>query len=96
MEIQTHTLTMNTRGFADIRDLTPEVEELVRMTVVDHDRLVWVAKAQGARGSLVVDPVMGRDVALHATANGKIWLASLSSEPMVSLSGVSRSSLSQL
>lgn len=57
--------------------LAGEVEELVRMTVVDEDRLVWVAKAQGARGSLLVDPVMGRDVALHATATGKVWLASL-------------------
>jgi DNA-binding IclR family transcriptional regulator len=62
-----------------------DVEELVRMTVVDNNRLVWVAKAQGARGSLVVDPVMGRDVALHATANGKVWLASLSSEDALKL-----------
>ncbi len=60
--------------------LADEVEELVRMTIVDGDRLVWVAKAQGARGSLVMDPVMGHDVVLHATATGKVWLASLSTE----------------
>jgi len=51
--------------------------ELVRMTVVDGDRIQWVGKAQGARGSLVLDPVMGRDVQIHATATGKVWLASL-------------------
>lgn len=60
--------------------LACEVEELVRLTIVDGDRLVWVAKAQGARGSLVVDPVMGQDVVLHATATGKVWLASLPSD----------------
>lgn len=60
--------------------LADEVGELVRMTIVDGNRLVWVAKAQGARGSLVVDPVMGRDVVLHATATGKVWLASLPSD----------------
>ncbi len=65
--------------------LGENVEELVRMTVVDGERLVWVAKAQGARSSLVVDPVMGRDVALHATATGKVWLASLNSEDALKL-----------
>ena len=63
--------------------LAADAEELVRMAVVDGDRMVWVAKAQGARGSLVVDPVMGREVALHATATGKIWLASLPTEVAV-------------
>ena len=61
-------------------DLADDVEELVRMTIVDGDRLVWVAKAQGARGNLVIDPVMGRDAVLHATATGKVWLASLPSD----------------
>lgn len=65
--------------------LAGEVEELVRMTIVDGDRLVWVAKAQGARSSLVIDPVMGQDVALHATATGKVWLATLSSERALKL-----------
>lgn len=60
--------------------LAQEVGELVRMSMVNNDSLVWIAKAQGARSSLVIDPVMGREVALHATATGKVWLASLSTE----------------
>ena len=60
--------------------LAAEVGELVRMSLVDRDRLVWVARAQGARSGLVVDPVTGHPVVPHATATGKVWLASLSTE----------------
>lgn len=60
--------------------LAGEVGELVRLSMVNKDSLVWIAKAQGAKRSLVIDPVMGKEVALHATATGKIWLASLSTE----------------
>jgi IclR family transcriptional regulator, acetate operon repressor len=58
-------------------DLASQTEELVRMTVVDGDSLVWVAKAQGATETLRVDPIMARSVVLHATATGKAWLATL-------------------
>lgn len=66
-------------------DIAEDVGELVRLTLVDENRLVWILKAQGARSSLVVDPVPGQDVALHATASGKIWLSSLSTELALSL-----------
>jgi DNA-binding IclR family transcriptional regulator len=49
--------------------------ELVRMALIDGDKLTWVAKAQGARSGLRYDPDMGREVILHATATGKAWLA---------------------
>ena len=58
-------------------ELANHTEELVRMTVVDGDSLVWVAKAQGAKDTLRVDPIMMRPVVLHATATGKAWLATL-------------------
>jgi DNA-binding IclR family transcriptional regulator len=55
--------------------------ELARLAIVDGDRLVWVAKAQGARYGLRYEPNgdqdTGRPVFLHATATGKVWLASL-------------------
>src|SRR5262249_2290828 len=35
--------------------------ELVRLSVVDGDRLTWVARAQGARSGLRYDPDMGMD-----------------------------------
>ncbi len=60
--------------------LAADVGELVRLSMVSKDTLIWVAKAQGARSRLVVDPVSGHDVVLHATATGKIWLASLTTE----------------
>lgn len=60
--------------------LAAECEELVRLAVVTNDSLQWIAKAQGANSSLRLDPVMGQDAVPHATASGKSWLATLSSE----------------
>ena len=38
---------------------------------------MWVARAQGATVGLRYDPDMGQELVLHATANGKAWLATL-------------------
>ncbi|MBL8586910.1 MAG: IclR family transcriptional regulator [Methylobacteriaceae bacterium] len=61
--------------------LAKETGELARLAIVDGERLVWVAKAQGARSGLRYDPDLdhdtGHDVVLHATATGKAWLATL-------------------
>lgn len=52
--------------------------EFVRLTVVDGNELVWVAHAQGASVGLVYQPALASDVVpLHATASGKVWLASM-------------------
>jgi len=51
--------------------------ELVRLTVVDGDSLIWAAQAQGARHGLRYDGNYGRSVNLTATATGKCWLATL-------------------
>ena len=51
--------------------------DLARLAVVDGDGLRWVAKAQGAHVGLRYDPEMGLEVALHATAVGRLWLATL-------------------
>ena len=61
--------------------LAAETGELARLAVVEGERLIWVAKAQGARSGLRYDPDLdhdtGHDVVLHATATGKAWLATL-------------------
>jgi IclR family transcriptional regulator, acetate operon repressor len=57
--------------------LAAESGELARLAIVENDRLVWVAKAQGARHGLRYDPDTGLNVVLHATAVGKAWLATL-------------------
>ena len=57
--------------------LARESRELVRLTLVQDRRLVWIASAQGAPPGLRYEPAMSGAVALHATANGKAWLATL-------------------
>jgi DNA-binding IclR family transcriptional regulator len=54
--------------------------ELVRLALVDGDRLTFVAKAQGARTGLRYDADMGIDVRLSCSAGGHAWLMTLSEE----------------
>ncbi|WP_349569954.1 IclR family transcriptional regulator [Azotobacter salinestris] len=58
--------------------LAEETGELVRLGVIDGERLTWIAKSQGARSGLRYDPDMGRDAPLSSTASGHAWLASMS------------------
>lgn len=69
-------------GVADVAQpvldaLAASTGELARLAVVDGETLTWVAKAQGAHRGLRYDDEAGREVLLHATATGKVWLASL-------------------
>jgi IclR family transcriptional regulator, acetate operon repressor len=59
--------------------------ELVRLAVVDGDRLTFVAKAQGARSGLRYDPDMGIDVRLSCSAAGHAWLMTLSDEDAIKI-----------
>ena len=62
-------------------DLARECREFVRLAVVDGHTLVWVAHAQGASGGLMYQPSLtSNTVPLFATASGKAWLATLTSE----------------
>jgi DNA-binding IclR family transcriptional regulator len=54
--------------------------ELVRLALVDGERLTFVAKAQGARGGLRYDADMGIDVRLSCSAGGHAWLMTLDEE----------------
>lgn len=58
--------------------LAAQTGELVRLGVIDGERQVWIAKAQGARSGLRYDPDMGREAPLFYSASGHAWLASLS------------------
>lgn len=57
--------------------LARETREYCRLAIVEGEDLVWVARAQGAGPGLRYDPEMGQEIVLHATANGKAWLATL-------------------
>ena len=54
--------------------------ELVRLALVDGDRLTFVAKAQGARSGLRYDSDMGIDVRLSCSSGGHAWLMTLTEE----------------
>lgn len=54
--------------------------ELVRLGVIDEERLIFVTKSQGARSGLRYDPDMGKEPALFCTASGHAWLSCLSDE----------------
>jgi len=52
-------------------------EELVRLAIVDGQRLTLVAKAQGAKSGLLYDPDTGIDLRLSCSAAGQAWLMTL-------------------
>jgi DNA-binding IclR family transcriptional regulator len=52
--------------------------ELVRLSVVDGERLTWVARAQGARQGLRYDPDMGTDARFSCSSTGWAWLSTFS------------------
>lgn len=57
--------------------LAQETGELARLSVVEDDRLTWVARAQGARSGLRYDPEMGQRAQLSCSAAGFAWLSCL-------------------
>ena len=57
--------------------LAQQTGELVQLGLVEDDRLIWVAWAQGSQAPLRYVPVFGREVVLHTTGSGAAWLASL-------------------
>ncbi|MFY3385686.1 IclR family transcriptional regulator [Paracidovorax sp. MALMAid1276] len=60
--------------------------ELIRLSIVDDDRLTWVAKSQGRRhAGLRYDPDMGMDARLSCTASGHAWLMTLPDERALAL-----------
>lgn len=65
--------------------------ELVRLAIVDGERLTLVAKAQGAKSGLIYDPDTGIDLRLSCSAAGQAWLMTLPED--VALQYVSRQGL---
>lgn len=57
--------------------LAQETGEFIRLSVIDGERLTWVARAQGARYGLRYDPSNDAVAQLSCTASGHAWLATL-------------------
>lgn len=90
---------LSSAGIVDIATpvldrLAEKTSELIRLSIVDEDRLTWVAKSQGMRqAGLRYDPDMGMDARLSCTASGHAWLMTMSDEKAVAL--VSRQGFGQ-
>jgi DNA-binding IclR family transcriptional regulator len=65
--------------------LATQCKELVRMNVIDGERLVWFASSQGAPPGLIYQPSMKGNSVVHATASGKAWLATMDETTAVQL-----------
>jgi DNA-binding IclR family transcriptional regulator len=82
---------LSSAGIVDVAEpllerLAQRSGELVRLSIVDADRLTWVAKSQGVRQTgLRYDPDMGMDARLSCTASGHAWLMALSDERALEL-----------
>src|SRR5881397_2086265 len=61
-----------------LQALADETGELVQLAVVEEGSVLFVAKAEGPDHRLRMVPLVGAVAPLHATASGKVWLASLS------------------
>ncbi len=68
-----------------IEDLARQTSELVRLSLVDGDRLVCVAKAQGSTRGLRFDDDLGAEANLYLTATGAAWMACLSDDEAFAL-----------
>jgi IclR family transcriptional regulator, acetate operon repressor len=66
-----------------LNEVAAATGEFVRLAVVEGERLLWIARAQGARSALRYEPRTGPDVILHSTATGAAWLATLPEEEAV-------------
>lgn len=89
---------LSNAGIVDIAEpllerLAQKSGELARLSIVDENRLTWVAKAQGTRQGLRYDPDMGAEARLSCTASGYAWLLTLSDERALEL--VSRQGFGQ-
>jgi IclR family transcriptional regulator, acetate operon repressor len=85
-------------GIADVAQpildrLAAASRELVRLSVIDGEDLVWVGVAQGATGGLRYDPAREQGVVVHlaSSAGGAAWLATMSDDD--ALMAVSRQGL---
>ncbi len=59
--------------------------ELVRLSVVDGERLTWVARAQGARQGLRYDPDMGSDARLSCSSSGWALLSTFNDDDALAM-----------
>lgn len=62
-----------------LQELAQDTGELVQLAVIASGRPIYIAKAVGSR-RIQAMPLLGTNAELHASAAGKLWLASLEME----------------
>ena len=62
--------------------LAAQSGELIRLSIIDADRLIWVAVAQGATRGLRYDPGQEQGVVVHlaSSSGGKAWLSTMTDD----------------
>lgn len=63
-----------------LQDLASKTRELIQLSAVEQGELVLVAVSRSRHALAIMPPRLGTNIALHATASGKAWLASLDDE----------------
>lgn len=79
-------------GISDISqpildDLAQKSGELVRLSLIDGDNLIWVGVSQGASSGLRYDPGsdQGKVAHLASSAGGQAWLSTMTDEQAIAL-----------
>jgi DNA-binding IclR family transcriptional regulator len=62
-----------------------QCHEFVALTVVQGNALHWFASSQGAPPGLMYQPSLSGRAMLYTTANGKVWLSTMSDEEAIRL-----------
>ena len=70
---------------AALRALAEATGELVRLAVVEAERITWVYAIKGTGRSIQIDPTYSLEIVLHAHAIGKAWLSTLPFEQALRL-----------
>ena len=73
--------------------LWEDYRELAQLSACDHDRLYVIAKAEG-ENRIRIESLLGREIALHASATGKAWLSGMGRDDAIRI--LSRSPLAKL
>jgi DNA-binding IclR family transcriptional regulator len=72
---------MDRLGFPELiqpvlNELSAATGELAQLSASDGDRLYVIAKAEG-ENRIRIESLLGREIALHASATGKAWLSGM-------------------
>ena len=89
---------MDRLGFPELiqpvlNELSAATGELAQLSACDRGRLYVIAKAEG-ENRIRIESLLGREIALHASATGKAWLSGMARDQAIRI--LSNSSLVKL